>query len=153
MSYKITPVTESDLMNLFGLANDSVVRENSFNRNKITLEEHKKWFSNKLSDKNCYFYTVKRGDDFIGSVRFDLSEENNFIISIQIAEKFRGQGLAAKIIGDTTAQMTKLNKKIIAHIKCNNEPSLKVFLSANYKIVGTAKRNDSDFYILEYQTN
>jgi RimJ/RimL family protein N-acetyltransferase len=106
-------------MEIFELANDPLVRQNSFNQNKIEIEGHKKWFSAALKNENCFFYIIRNGADLIGSVRFDFEKENQFIIGIQIAKKYRGKGLASKIISDTGAKLldARSGAKIIAHIK------------------------------------
>ncbi len=151
MDYQIKLARESDMMDVFELANDPLVRKNSFHQNQIKIEDHKKWFSAGLKNKNCYFYIIRSDVDFIASVRFDLVEENQFLIGIQIAEKFRGRGLASRIIIDTTAKLfaEKKPKKIIAHIKTDNVGSLKSFLKSGYKITDKSQKNNSEFYILE----
>lgn len=148
MDYKISQAQESDMMEIFELANDPLVRQNSFNQNKIEIEGHKKWFSAALKNENCFFYIIRSDGDLIGSVRFDLEKENQFIIGIQIAEKYRGKGLASKIISDAGTKLleAKTGVKIIAHIKKNNAGSLKAFLKSGYKII-----EESQFYILEYE--
>jgi len=155
----ISLAKESDVLDVFELANDSVVRQNSFNQEKIELINHKKWFLAKLKDSNCYFYIIRENTDFIGFVRFDLEklgEKNDqFIVGIGIVQKYRGKGLASKIINDASLQLldSRKNAKIIAHIKENNQSSLKAFLKANYKIIGNSEKNNLPFYILEYQNN
>jgi RimJ/RimL family protein N-acetyltransferase len=148
MDYKITLAQESDMMEIFELANDPLVRQNSFNQNKIEIEGHKKWFSAALKNENCFFYIIRNGADLIGSVRFDFEKENQFIIGIQIAKKYRGKGLASKIISDTGAKLldARSGAKIIAHIKKNNDGSLKAFLKSGYKII-----EESQSYILKYE--
>jgi len=151
----ISLAKESDVIDLFELANDPIVRQNSFNSDKIELTNHKKWFLEKLNNSNCYFYIIRNDNDFIGSVRFDLEKENQFIIGIAIVEKYRGLGLAGKIISDTSLKFLNSRKsaKIIAHIKETNQGSLKAFLKANYKIIGNSEKNNAPFSILEYQNN
>lgn len=155
----ISLAKESDVIDLFELANDFVVRQNSFNEEKIELENHKKWFLGKLRDTNCYFYIIRENADFVGFIRFDLEKakekKDQFIVGIGIVEKYRGKGLASKIINDANLQLldSRKNAKIIAHIKENNPSSLKAFLKANYKIIGNSEKNNSPFYILEYRNN
>lgn len=153
MHYAIKPAQESDMMDVFELANDPLVRQNSFNQNKIEIEGHKKWFSSVLKNENCYFFIIREDSDLIGSVKFDLEKENQFIIGIQIAEKYRGKGLASNIISDAGAKLLETRKgaKIIAHIKENNAGSLKAFIKSGYEIVGKSQNNNAEFYILEYE--
>lgn len=154
ISYKISLAAQSDVMDLFELANDQEVRNNSFNQGNITIEEHKKWFEEKLKNKNCYFYIIRQNHDFIGSVRFDSDEENQFTISIQIAKKYRGKGLSGKIISDATGKFlsVKSDAKIIAKIKCSNLASIKAFTKSGYEIITTESAcDDYQFHVLEYK--
>ena len=144
---------ESDMLDVFELANDPVVRKNSFNSEKIELENHKKWFLAGLRNQNCYFYIIREDAGFVGSVRFDLEKENQFIIGIQISKQYRGKGLASEIIENSSLKFldSKPNSKIIANIKEDNVGSLKAFLKVGYKVIGNSQKNNSPFYILEYQ--
>lgn len=137
MSFKIELVQQSDMFDLFDLANDPVVRKNSFNQENITLENHKKWFVQKLSDTNCYFYILRQGSDFVGYVRFDKIEEVEFIITIHLHKNFRGKGFGAKIIALATQKILMVSNKIsiTAHIKKENEASYKSFIEAGYRLV------------------
>jgi UDP-2,4-diacetamido-2,4,6-trideoxy-beta-L-altropyranose hydrolase len=150
---EISLAKESDMMDIFELANDPLVRQNSFNQSEIEIEGHKKWFLNGLENQNCYFYIIRENLDLIGSVRFDLAEKNHFIIGIQISKNYRGKGLASKIIIDTSLKLLEARKdaEIIAHIKENNEGSLRAFLKAGYKIISNSQKNNFKFYILKYE--
>ncbi len=149
---KISKAQESDMMDVFNLANDPVVRSNSFNQNKIELLDHQSWFRGILQNQRCYFYIIRSESDFVGSMRFDHYKENRFIANIQISEKFRGKGLAAKIIQDATLRFLQEERsaKIVANIKVDNLGSLKSFQNSGYRIIDKAEKNNSEFYILEY---
>ena len=47
---------KNDLIILYEWTNDPEVRKNSFSDKKITLEEHNKWFYNKLKSKKTDIY-------------------------------------------------------------------------------------------------
>lgn len=148
MKYEIRPISESDILDLFNSSNDPLVRQNSFNQNPIKFEDHQKWFATKLADQNCFFYVVRSGTQFVASIRFDLDENQRFVTSIQIAQDFRGQGLASAIINDAVSilLLEKPLSPIIAYIKKGNESSLKAFLKSGYEIT-----NDSEIYTLKYE--
>ena len=44
---------EEDLLLYFNWANDSSVRENSYQTKRIDFEDHQKWYLNKIKDPNC----------------------------------------------------------------------------------------------------
>ncbi len=43
------------MKDVYELANDSVVRQNSFNSNEIKYDDHIKWYLNKINNKDCIF--------------------------------------------------------------------------------------------------
>jgi len=131
----ILPIDKSDMMNIFELANDQAVRSLSFDSNKITLEIHEKWFNAKLQDENNYFYKVIEGDNnFVGYVRYDFLQENEYVVSVAMKENYRGQGLCPRILIDS-ADLLKTTQDIVAYIKHNNQISLKCFYKAGYVVV------------------
>lgn len=54
---------KSDLMDIFYLENDEMVRFYSFNQNQISLENHKKWFEKILANKKAKIYVYKSLND------------------------------------------------------------------------------------------
>ena len=58
--FSLRKVTEGDMGLLFKWANDPVVRKWSFNKQPITLEEHKCWFSEKYNDPNTIYVDIRR---------------------------------------------------------------------------------------------
>ncbi len=133
-SFSLYKVSEGDLFDLFELANDPVVRQNSFSSQRISLEEHKKWFSNLLHDTNVTLYTVRsQTHTLIGQVRFNKIDKKA-IISISISKDFRGKSLAADIIkrGCETFLSDNTNIAIEAQIKEGNIPSEKSFQKAGF---------------------
>lgn len=136
-SLQIKLATEKDLMDVFNLSNDPEVRKSSFNSKDIKLEDHKKWFINKINSPDCIFYIVKDNmKNFIGQVRFDEVQDKEFVIGISINKSFRGKGLGSLIIKVSSDKIIKENNanKIYAYIKKENNASLKSFLRADYII-------------------
>ena len=126
---QIRLATLDDMKDVFELSNDDVVRENSINQNKIEWDDHVKWFENKIKNRSLFYIIENQNNDFVGQVRFDLCPEA--VISISITKRFRGMGLASKIINQCS-NISKLNK-IIAYVKKDNLASQKSFLNAGYK--------------------
>lgn len=128
-------MAKKDMMSVFNLANDPIVRQSSFNAEEISLSSHKIWFDKKLLDKNTYFYKViDRKDKFMGYVRYDFIEtQNEFIVSVAIEKKFRGKGLCPMMLEKTWNKLDKKND-IIAYIKHQNSFSLNCFIKAGYSM-------------------
>jgi len=62
----------ADVDLLFEWANDSEVRNNSFNTVDIKYEEHKRWFENCMLDKDVDIYICCLDDDSVGQIRLNL---------------------------------------------------------------------------------
>jgi predicted acetyltransferase len=145
---KINKATINDMLDIFELANDEVVRRNSFNQEKININDHKEWFIKKINDPNCLFLIFKNHEEqFIGSVRFDLDKyflPNNYIISIQISKNFRGKNIANPILKQSIEEFHKVFKDsiIIAKIKNDNIASIKIFKKNNFIVISENKQEN-----------
>ncbi|MEW6011593.1 MAG: UDP-2,4-diacetamido-2,4,6-trideoxy-beta-L-altropyranose hydrolase [Euryarchaeota archaeon] len=119
----------ADIHDVFELSNENDVRKNSFNSDQIKLEDHEKWFKNKIEDSDNIFLIIKSSKDFLGQVRFDL-EENNASISVSISKNFRELGLGSNIL-EKSIEYLKVNaahiKIIKAYIKESNQKSVSLF--------------------------
>jgi UDP-2,4-diacetamido-2,4,6-trideoxy-beta-L-altropyranose hydrolase len=145
---------EKDLNKTFEWSNDTLVRNNSFNSNKIKFEEHKKWFLNKIYDKNSIFLIATFNEKEAGVIRFDLKKDYS-IISILVAKESRGKKLASALLRLSANYYFKHNTlPIFAYIKKENIASLKSFEKAGYtfhkeeendkthRIIYTLKKNE-----------
>ncbi len=147
MELKIRRAINEDCMNVFDLSNDSVVRNNSVDRNSIKLEDHILWFEKKISDPNCEYYIVENDkNEFVAQVRFD-NTDGKVYIGISIVEKFRGRSLGRDIIQRAT-EMTSYSE-ITAKIRKMNIASYRSFINAGYKWVQT----DDEYYLLIFVKN
>lgn len=68
-NYYLKSASAEDLELLYIWANDDTVRENSFESSKITMEEHRAWFENKLQSDSCDMFIYCVNDIPIGQVR------------------------------------------------------------------------------------
>lgn len=124
-----------DMKAVFELSNDSLVRLNSFNQEKISWENHQTWFENKINNKNCLFYIVKNEENnLISQVRIDKINPAEGDISISVSPLFRGKGYGAKILKMVSEKASSEQniKKINAYIKNENITSQKMFEKAGY---------------------
>lgn len=130
---KLRKVQESDCKLLWEWANDPVVRENSFSREKISWEDHCRWFKYKLSQDGSIIYIAEYQNMKIAYFRAEKVDDN-VVISICIAPEFRGLGLATYLITLGTNELFKSNfsRKVVAFIKENNYASISAFLNAGY---------------------
>jgi len=147
LRFAIRKTMEGDLMDLFTLANDPLVRSASLSSSPIELETHKKWFHNAMQDPLLLLFTLLDGRaNFLGQLRFDLRQEGEALISISLVSNARGFSLSEKIIRQGIKIIHKLHphRTVLAQIKPDNIASIKSFEKA-----GFAYRKEKD-NILHY---
>lgn len=128
--------SKDDLKIYFKWANDSEVRKNSFNSTEISIENHTKWFLNKIvDDKTLMLVFFNSKNEPIGQARIE-DNENETIIGVSVNREHRKTGYANRIIFNASKYfMQTKNKSITAYIKKDNLASIKAFQDAGYKFV------------------
>jgi RimJ/RimL family protein N-acetyltransferase len=126
--------TMDDLDTTFKWASDDTVRKFSLNTHRISFPEHKTWFTSKLQDKNCLIFIVERDEVAIGSVRFDVNDKSEALISYLIAPELHGLGLGKSILHEAMKQLAGLEKiRVLKGVVLDeNIPSIKVFERLGY---------------------
>ena len=124
--------TNLDALLLFDWANDSVVRENSINKEKISIIDHYSWFYKKIknNDSRIYILTDVYKSN-IGQIRVDKKDEH-FEIDYSIANSYRGRGFGNKILQLLLIEMGNVN--YLAKVKIENIASKKVFINNGFKL-------------------
>lgn len=113
-------------------ANDETVRQNSFNTNKITREEHYAWFNGVIKSSDVTIFVLYDKEP-VGTVRIkyidDFAE-----LSYSIGREYRGKGYGTLIIQYAEAEAIKNDKvcSIVAEVKYENVPSQKIFKKLGY---------------------
>lgn len=134
--FSIREATQKDLMLYFDWANDDLVRKQSFNSEPINIQMHAEWFNNRLKDENSYLFIFEKGvNEPIGQLRIEKEPTNKkAIIGISIDKKFRGQGLASKILIEGIKHFLSVHKDCLieAYIKEDNQSSIKSFVKAGF---------------------
>lgn len=131
--------TEDDLLLVYDWANDNTARKNYFNTNCISLEEHKQWFANALNSEDIHLFIFETSDTKtpIGQLRIDYLG----VISISIDKKFRGKNLGSKMLAKAIKYIEQKPiyptlDHLVAYIKKENIPSIKIFEKVGFKLSG-----------------
>lgn len=137
---------EDDLRKYYEWANERVVRENSFNTEPIMMDDHWKWFLNKVKDpKSLLLLAVSFGED-VGQIRFDQVAPIEYEIDFSISPIHRGRGLGAKMIRFGVNELKQYDanvKRVTGKVKEGNISSIKSFVNAGFTI---AKNGNNGFY-------
>ena len=124
-----------DMLALYKWRNDPLTMENSFNRNKVGLKDHIRWFKNSIKDsRRNIFIMVDRKGRRMGQLRFDRKGKGAEV-GITIAPEFRGQGLGTWAIKmGCQIYIDNFNVSyIIAKVKISNPASLKIFTKSGFR--------------------
>lgn len=121
-----------DALIIFDWANESTVRANSFNNEKISIINHFNWFNNKIMGEYSHIYILTDlYKSFIGQIRVDKVDEY-FEIGFSISNAYRGRGLGNKIVQLLLTEMGDVN--YLAKVKTGNVASKKVFINNGFKL-------------------
>lgn len=144
------PITMNDCMRVYSWTNDPEVRSNSFFSNFIPLEEHKRWFCERLSDPFCvYNLIMNRENNPIGQVRFDINGDNA-VISVLIAKESRGKRIGPRAIRLSVESLfrTRPVNIIHAYVKAENTRSLNAFKKTGFRLCEEMYKNNQKAYHL-----
>lgn len=127
-------VEPGDMDLLYRWANDTNVRQNSFQTAPIPYEDHEKWLKLHLNDDTCIFYILMVDDKPIGQIR--LTTVGGFAeINYSIDTLWRGKGYGGEMIR-LVVEEVKRNypsiKILTAKVKPGNIPSAKCFENNNF---------------------
>lgn len=120
-------------------------------------EEHKKWYTFIINSPSYLFYTIENlKREFLGTVKFELENENTSIISIYLVEKIRGKHYSDKILKLSIEEL-KFEKpkidRVLAYILEENEVSQKVFINDGFKYIKKKKYNGVKHLMYEKRLN
>lgn len=124
-----------DVKLYFEWANDSIVREQSYNSSEIDFENHKKWFKAKLEDDSCMLLLFQNEEKLkVGQIRIQKENEKEALIGISIAFEHRGKRLAKEMLLLASDYFLKINNGYLinAYIKEQNLSSKYAFEKAGF---------------------
>ncbi|SDR69640.1 GNAT family N-acetyltransferase [Gramella sp. MAR_2010_147] len=129
----------SDVDLIFNWAKNPIVRQYSFSKEKIQFGDHVKWFINKIEDPKCRYYILEINGVPAGSIRFDLDENNEALITYLIDPVFSGKGLGTYILKVGLERLESdvpFVKVISGYVMPENIASIKIFEKLRFKDMG-----------------
>lgn len=132
------PATPADVDLYFAWANDPDTRRQSFQSEPILFETHQAWFSRRLTDPDSLLLVFENeATEPVGQVRFERNDANEVIIGLSVDDRFRGQGLASRLIESSCVACAEQwgNCTIFAFIKPDNQASVRAFLRVGFESV------------------
>ncbi len=129
-----------DIERTFQWRNDPFFIKRSTTQRPVTWEEHQSWYARALNNPDQKIFVVVQGDEPIGEVRFDHTNDLA-VISVYLVEEKTGKGLGVEAIRlGTQAAFKEWNlTRIVACIRQDNLPASRAFAKAGY----TESKSDS----------
>jgi len=148
---KVREVSENDSELIFNWSNDSLVRLQSFNSNKIEFKNHENWLNEKLKNDNSLLLINQFKSNNIGLVRFEV-EKDNCTVGILLDEKYRGQGFSSLMLKiSSDFYFNRFLIPISAYIKESNIASIKSFEKAGYKFFNKIEINGFNTLVYKFE--
>ena len=123
---------------LFKWYNLKTVLRSSLKGKKFTSQEHDKWISKQLVSDNI-IKMIYLNSTPIGVIRLE-KKKVFYLLSYMIAPKFRRKGFAFKAIKKIISKLRDKNiKKIVAIVKKDNTPSIKIFSKLKFRQINNVK--------------
>ncbi len=151
----LRPASLSDARFLFRLRNDPVTRQSSFQTAPLRFTDHRVWLAARLSDPErrvrIWIALLSRPDRSpvrMGQVRFDCDEQGRAEISIALAPRFRGRGMASPLLLRALAKAPASVQRVLARIRVENEISQKVFANAGFRRHGAVRPRPARHVVL-----
>ena len=134
---KIKEADNSDSLDVFEWRNDPISCQMFISNNKVTLEEHKKWYESSLTNPLRKIYIGILTDEKVGICRFDIdSKMTSAEVSINLNPTMRGKNLSYQLLSDSIKTFKKTNQiSLTATIKKENKASLIIFQKCSFYIV------------------
>lgn len=149
--FEVVEASYADSDDLLELANDAMVRKNSFSQERIAAQGHQKWLQGVLADPSRLLLKVTSKGAFVGQVRFDGLDKDECVISFSLSPLVRGLSMADKILLQAVSLVAKKYriKTVIAEIKKENFASIRSFEKAGFTV--NPEREEKNFIRMEYR--
>jgi len=144
---KYRKALQIDIDEVFLWINDPDTRAMSLNSGLIDYDDHKKWYSSKLTDDENVMvigFEDHEQSKKSGVVRFE-NRQTSVRVSINLSPESRGQGVGAEFLLKSqdfipTAWPATL---LMAEIKSQNVASIKTFINAGYVLENSSINEDT----------
>ncbi len=135
-----------DVMDILHWRNDSHARAMSRQQAEIDETLHRSWYAQALKDSDRLFIIGFVARQKVGMVRFDRLQSSRWEVNIALAPEARGGGFARRLLELALEHLHAdcSRAEIVAVVKCENEPSLRVFESLGF----VRQSRDAEFITL-----
>lgn len=141
---------KGDLLTYFKWANDPITRNNSYNKDEISIGTHSNWYLDKIDSKDYHFFIGVYQMMNVGQVRFQKFV-NHWLISFSLSSEFRGKGFGEVLLRGAIFELKKNigeQFEIVGYVKNSNTASLRIFRNIGFSESESTTYADSKMFIL-----
>ena len=141
-----------DIEKCFEWINDPGVRLQSYSQEKISYEDHVRWFNQKLKDPFCYYYILVKDGGPVAQIRFQVNE-GDAVISYLVDPNVRSEGMGTTVLSNGLEAFTGEFRKpvrIIGFVKGDNIASQRSFEHLAFDKQPSSEHPGSFKYIMHY---
>lgn len=128
-SLLLEKATEEHFDVTYEWASDPDIRAYSFNRNAISLSEHRAWYFKKIKEPFCIYLIARLENKCIGSIRFDIID-STALISYLVSPLYQGKGIGRIMLSKGLMYLANKNPSVSSaegYVLPENIPSIQVF--------------------------
>jgi predicted dehydrogenase/RimJ/RimL family protein N-acetyltransferase len=135
----LRPAGIDDAARLLAWRNDAETRRWSRSCREIAPEEHASWLRHMLVDPSTRLWVAEASGSPIGHVRVSPQANGAAEIHVVLASDARGRGLGAAVLVQASARALADSEVALlcAHVKPENQASLRTFARAGFHPVGS----------------
>ena len=143
-NFNLREITKSDWKVLLDWRNNKITRQNSFNTELVSINDHKEYINHTIANPNRKLFIFEYNEIPVGTIREDkLEGGGEFELSYTITPLYRGKG-----VGQIMMSLYLIEQKgtFLCEVKEVNIPSIKMIEKWGFKIFKT--ENGVNFYKL-----
>ena len=133
---RVRKARQSDSKRFLTWRNDPLVVASSFTKGVIKMQDHQRWYNQKLASDDCGLYVIEYETEPAGQVRFDIAG-SEATINYSLDAAFRGRGLATRSMHRAIAIFFEQHEYVtalVAFVKPDNAASCRVFEKLNFEL-------------------
>jgi RimJ/RimL family protein N-acetyltransferase len=130
---RLASAEDADLLRRW--RDDPATRAASRSAATVDPDAHQSWLAQVLVDRDRHLLVGSDGQGDVGTVRWDRVDDGEWEVNITVAPGRRGGGLAGRLLASAEgwlADREPATSTMLAAIRAENEPSMRLFRSARY---------------------
>ena len=130
----IRPIIFEDADLLFKLRNQDDIIRLSASQKVVTHEEHLRWLQESLLNTGKFMFLILVEESVAGFISFEKKVPHKYVVSLYLAENFRGMGAGKKSYLDALNCLPIEPKSIVAKVRKDNFRSHVFFSNLGFAV-------------------